>query len=49
MNTGIMTVIPAWKLIEMLDDGPIAEQRKQMIEEIRQRQEAEPPPAVTLD
>jgi hypothetical protein len=49
MNTGIMTVIPAWKLIDMLDEGPIAEQRKQMIEEIRQRQEADPPPIATLD
>jgi hypothetical protein len=49
MNTGIMTVIPAWKLIEMLDEGLIAEQRKQMIDEIRKRQQASPPPNVTLD
>jgi hypothetical protein len=49
MNTGIMTVIPTWKLIEMLDEGPISEQRKDLIDVIRQRQEAMPPPVATQD
>jgi hypothetical protein len=48
MNTGIMTVVPAWKLIELLDEGPVAEQRKEGIEQIRRYQEANPP-SVTLD
>ena len=43
MNTGIMAVVPAWKLIEMLDEGPLAEQRKEIIENIcRQQQEDSP-------
>jgi len=48
MNTGIMTVVPAWKLIEMVDAGSIADQRKQIVENIRKHQESNPPP-VTPD
>jgi len=47
MNTGIMTVVPAWKLIEMLDEGPLAENRKEGIEAIREYQEANPSTATS--
>jgi hypothetical protein len=48
MNTGIMTVVPAWKLIELVEEGPIAEHRKEGIEQLRKSQENDPP-AGTMD
>jgi hypothetical protein len=46
-NTGIMTVVPAWKLAALLDEGPVAEQRKEIIEQIRRYQETNSPSATS--
>jgi hypothetical protein len=42
MNTGMMTVVPAWKLAELLDDEPVAKQRAEIIEQIRDIQANSP-------
>jgi hypothetical protein len=47
MNTGIMAVVPAWKLIELLDEGPVADRRREVIEEIRRAQESNSPSATS--
>jgi hypothetical protein len=45
VNTGMMAVVPAWKLAELLDDGPLAEQRRIETEKARKGMEDNPPPA----
>jgi hypothetical protein len=35
LNTGMMAVVPAWKLAEMLTSGPIADERQRITEELR--------------
>jgi hypothetical protein len=37
-NTGMMAVVPAWKLIELLDEDTVSHQRKLIIEQIRTTQ-----------
>jgi hypothetical protein len=44
MNTGMMAVVPAWKLAELLDEGPFAEHRKRETE--KAREEMGKPPAL---
>jgi hypothetical protein len=47
MNTGMMAVVPAWKLAKLLDEGSLAEERKMLIEQARKDMEANPPPATS--
>jgi hypothetical protein len=48
MNTGMMAVVPAWKLAELLDEGVLAEQRRVETEKMRKGIE-KTPPSVTSD
>jgi hypothetical protein len=48
MNTGMMAVVPAWKLAELLDDGPVAENRRIEADKVVERIEKNPPQA-TMD
>jgi hypothetical protein len=45
----MMGVVPAWKLLELLNEGPLAEHRKIKTEEAREGQLKNPPPAATMD
>jgi hypothetical protein len=47
MNTGMMAVVPAWKLAELLDEGPIADHRKKVIAQILEKAKRNPPPATS--
>jgi len=47
MNTGMMAVVPAWKLAELLDEGPVAEHRRMLIEQARHGMESNPTPATS--
>jgi hypothetical protein len=46
-NTGMAAVIPAWKLAELLDSGPLAQHRKEVEREVMEY-EAKNPPVATL-
>lgn len=47
LNTGMMTVVPSWKLMDILDDGPIAEERKRITDELSKEEWAQNPPATS--
>ena len=48
-NTGMMTVVPAWKLAEMLDGELFSDKRRQEMETARQKETQSPSAAATLD
>ena len=43
INTGMMGVVPVWKLAELLDTGPIAEHRKKVEKTVMEHQKKNPP------
>jgi hypothetical protein len=49
LNTGMMAVVPAWKLAEMLDQGPVADARQIQIERAREGMKNLTPPPATSD
>ncbi len=42
MNTGLMAVVPAWKLAELLGEGTAAEYRQELTKQIREEHEINP-------
>jgi hypothetical protein len=49
MNTGLMAVVPSWKLAELLDHGPVVSQRRIFTEQVRDHIAAAEPPPTTSD
>ena len=48
LNTGMAAVVPAWKLAQLLDDGPLADHRRHIVQLIIADQ-TKSPPAATSD
>ncbi len=46
MNTGMAAVVPAWKLAELLDSGPLAEYRAQIVAGVLEHHRLNPPSPV---
>ena len=42
VNTGLAPVVPAWKLAEILDTGPLAENRKEIERQVMEHEEKNP-------
>lgn len=42
VNTGLAPVVPAWKLAEILDTGPLAENRKEIERQVMENEEKNP-------
>jgi hypothetical protein len=49
MNTGMMAVVPSWKLAELLDHGPVLAHRQVLTEQARAAMKSAGPPTATSD
>lgn len=47
VNTGMAAVVPAWKLDQLLDEGPLLQHRKQIVQFVLDDREKNPPVATS--